>query len=291
MKAIGVEIGGGHIAAAVIDTGTGAVDGFESAAHAGKDVGAIVEVLGRMVAARGEMRVGIGLAAQLARDASGDVSVRVAPSLGWRDFAFDAAVAARIGRKPRTVNDLSAVAFGEWRFGAGRGTVGPFYCVYIGSGIGSALIVDGAVYDGASGVAGELGHTKVKPGGEPCGCGQRGCLEAYVGGLALARLSQGKTASQIEAAAGRGESWAVPIWGAVCRELPIALANVVAILNPATLCVGGGVIDHTERLFDTCAAGVRAFAPSVATASLAIAKSELGARAGVIGAACLAASK
>src|SRR5204863_7143625 len=86
-----------------------------------------------------------------------------------------------LGRPVRVVNDLSAAAWGEAQVGAARGATDAIL-VFVGSGVGSGLILDGKLYEGSGGISGELGHIKVVPGGRRCGCGEVGCLEAYVGG-------------------------------------------------------------------------------------------------------------
>ncbi|MCL2259646.1 MAG: ROK family protein, partial [Proteobacteria bacterium] len=120
---------------------------------------------------------GIGIAAML----RGQV-VAIAPNLGWREEAFGRRLEERLGFGAFLFNDLSAAAWGEYSLGAARG-FGNALTIFIGSGIGGALMSNGRLIEGAGGLAGELGHVKLGGGHTAlCGCGQRGCLEAYAGG-------------------------------------------------------------------------------------------------------------
>src|SRR6266496_3557747 len=113
-----------------------------------------------------------------------------APNLGWRDVAFGEMLRAAVGVPVRIANDLSVAAWGEKRFGAAKG-ISDVVLVFVGSGVGSGLILGGRLHEGAHGVAGEFGHVKVRParpgtGPRRCGCGQVGCLEAYTSGMNVA---------------------------------------------------------------------------------------------------------
>ena len=184
--ALGVDLGGTHVRAAVIDRESGAVISSVRDTHPDKSPEAIVGSIARVTAAAtrkadvaGRLPCGIAVAAQL----RGDV-VAVAPNLGWREVPPGLLLAERLG-PVALVNDLKAAAWGEFSVGAGRGQSDTFTC-FVGSGIGSAAISAGRLALGAHGVAGEIGHLKVQfEGGRRCGCGELGCLEAYAGGVNL----------------------------------------------------------------------------------------------------------
>ena len=106
---------------------------------------------------------------------------------GWRDVPIVAHLSEALGVPVRLDNDANAAALAEWRFGAGQGTRHLIYLT-MSTGLGAGLILDGRLYRGASDQAGEVGHMPVVPGGRRCNCGQRGCLEAYTGGAALADI-------------------------------------------------------------------------------------------------------
>ncbi|AKU92336.1 ROK family protein [Vulgatibacter incomptus] len=209
--------------------------------------------------------LGVGVAGQVAGDSG---IVLVGPNLGWTDVRFGALVERAFGRRPRVVNDLSAAAWGERSVGAARGA-SHVLLVFAGSGVGSGMILGGELYEGAGGIAGELGHVKVVPaGGRPCGCGQRGCLEAYVSGHNLAQrirelAREGKARAIVRAAGGEpdriggpcleqaaeeGDPEAIELRDEVAQLLGVAIANAVTILNPQKLILGGGVLAGMKGL-------------------------------------------
>jgi glucokinase len=205
------------------------------------------------------------------------------------------------------VNDLSAAAWGELNAGAGRGSQ-DMYTVFVGSGVGSAIIAGNKLVTGGGGVAGELGHIKVVPNGRRCGCGELGCLEAYAGGhnlIAQTRelLATGRshvlmeltggdparvTPVTLEQAADAGDAEAREIYERASLMLAIAIANQVTVLNPARLILGGGVLTHCPGIRRRVVEGVQAFASTTSREGLFISDAELGDDSGLIGAALLA---
>jgi glucokinase len=249
--------------------------------------------------------IGVGAAGQIHRDSG---IIAVAPNLGWRNVPLAALLSERLGHPVRVVNDLAAAAWGELNAGAGRGAT-DVYVVFVGSGVGSCIIANSQLVRGAGGVAGELGHTKVIPGGRRCGCGELGCLEAYVGGhnlIALARellmsghssvlaeLVEGDpsrlTPVTLEKAAEAGDPGAREIHERAGRMLGMAIANMVTVLNPARLIIGGGVLLHCPGIRRYVVESVQALASNTSREGLLITEAELGDDSGLIGAALLAA--
>jgi glucokinase len=244
---------------------------------------------------------GLGFAGQIDH-ATGRVIV--APNLGWRDVDVTGPLSQRLGLKVRLGNDLAVAALGEARAGAARGYPDAVL-VFVGSGVGSGLILGGRIHQGARGLAGELGHTKVRPGGRLCGCGERGCLEAYAGGVNLGRraaelVAEGRasslvfppglhpTTAMIDRAAEEGD--------ALCRELReeatllvgVAAANLVTLLNPGALLLGGGVLLGSAWMRARVEEVVRENAARAALERCVIVDPALGDDAGVIGGAMLA---
>jgi glucokinase len=218
---------------------------------------------------------------------------------------------AALGLPVRIANDLSAAAWGEQRFGAARGH-DDAVLMFVGSGVGSGLIVGGRLHDGHRGVAGELGHVKVRPKRPTtpvrrCGCGELSCLEAYTSGVNVAarvreelaagavtgvrELSGGDpgrvTATLLDQAFAAGDPYARALWDEVADLLGNALATVVTLLNPGRVILGGGVLLGCPEL----ARLVRqAYADKVsrsAGAGVELERAHLGDDAGVIGAALL----
>lgn len=313
--AVGVDLGGTNARAAVVDRDSGEIVAAHKVPLRDRAPDVVVQVVAHAVReAAGAARlarldsVGVGVAGQCL-GATG--VVLNAPNLGWRDVPFGVRLERALGIPARVANDLSAAAWGEKRFGAAMG-VDDVVLLFVGSGVGSGLILGGRLHEGAHGVAGELGHVKVRPirpetRPRRCGCGGLSCLEAYTSGVNIAArvreelaagtssrvrdLVQGDlsrvNATVVDTAYGEGDFYARSLWGEVGELLGTAFANVVTIVNPSRVILGGGVLlgcPHLTRLarehFD------EKVSPS-ATTGLAVERAFLGDDAGVIGAALL----
>src|SRR5207249_909624 len=163
----------------------------------------------------------------------------------------------------------------EYRFGVHRGA-GSLLAVFVGTGVGSGVVLDGQLWCGAGNAAGELGHTQVVADGRPCPCGARGCLEQYVSGSGfqrrlrdalaadvktrLAELTENDPdaldATMVAAAANSGDEFARELWTDATRYLTQAVANYVTLLNPQILILGGGLFEALPELFDGVAGGI-----------------------------------
>jgi len=193
-----------------------------------------------------------------------------------------------------TENDANAGAYGEWACGAGRGRKHIVYLT-LGTGLGCGLVINGQLYRGASGYAGEMGHTVVEPGGRDCACGSRGCLETRVSATGIVCTAQelgiaqpGTTSSSLYAAATAGDSKALMVFEETGRFLGMGCANLINLLNPEAIVVGGGVMASGDLLLDAAREEVRkrAFRPSAQDCP--IVQSQLWPDAGTIGGAMLA---
>jgi glucokinase len=315
--AIGVDLGGTNARAAVVDSDTGEIVSAHKEPLRDRTPERVVEVvrhaLLQAAAAAGVSPaaaglVGVGVAGQCL----GATGVVInAPNLGWRDIAFGALLSTALGVRVKVANDLAVAAWGEKRFGAAKG-LDEVVLVFVGSGVGSGLILGGRLHDGATGVAGEFGHVKVRParaGTAPrrCGCGEMGCLEAYTSGMNVAarvreELEAGAhtavrdlaggdlsrvNASLVDDAFHAGDAYARELWGEVGELLGTAIANLVTLLNPARVILGGGVFLGCPALAALVRSHFDEKVSRSATRGLTIEHAWLGDDAGVIGAAVL----
>ncbi len=307
---IGVDVGGTKIAAGVVDAKGSIVEMIKRPTPAA-DPAATVDVLSdavRELLGRHEVEaVGIGAAGFVEESRS---AVRFAPNLAWREEPVARQVEERVGKPVIIENDANAAAWAETKLGAGRGHEFVIL-ITIGTGIGAGIVLQGQLYRGRWGMAGEPGHYRVVPDGRLCGCGNRGCWEQYASGSALvaearefARRSPGAAVRLLQLAGGKPEGITGPEVTTAAREgdaaalrcfeiigdwLGAGLADLAAILDPGCFVLGGGVSDagdlfvgRVRSAFDAGLTG-RQFRPHAE-----IVLAELGPEAGLIGAADLA---
>ena len=310
---IGIDLGGSNLRVASLapDSAT-LLDQHKEAVGEPRDpdtiVARIAALVDELAGGATAVPVGIGIAAML-RDRRGTVAN--SPHLRWRDVPFGELLAKRLGARfsVGVYNDVNAIVYGEHVFGAAKG-FRDVLGVYVGTGIGGGLIVNGALVEGATNCAGEIGHVKVRwdDDAAPCACGQRGCVEAYVGGSYVAKriaaeLAAGAATSTIEIAGGidhvtpshvdqaaaEGDPWALSIWEELAPLLAIALGNAIALLDPERLVLGGGLLGRTPTLYEQVVTMLPLVAPVASMEPLSIAPAVLGDDAGIVGAAALAA--
>lgn len=198
----------------------------------------------------------------------------------------------RLGLPVEIINDATAATIGEHWLGASRG-VENVVGVTLGTGVGGGLIIRGMAYFGASGSAGEVGHICVEPGGVPCGCGGKGCLEQYSSGTAIVRMANEEglsveTSSEVYDLADSGDTIAAYVFQKMGTYLGIAFSGLVNLLNPDMIVVGGGVSAGWDKFIEYTRAEVfkRAFREPAERAN--IVRALLGDDAGVLGAARIA---
>lgn len=255
MEAIGVDVGGTKIAAMRID-GAGNILARDERPALADDPSGALEAIADAVSAvdpRGAMGIGLGVAGLIA---SADGVVRFSPNNAWREMAIGPFVGERFGLPWNMDNDATAAAYGEYRFGAGTGKRHILF-VIVGTGIGGGIVVDGAPFRGANGFAGEIGHVIVEPGGEPCGCGNLGCLETVASGTAIGRMGREAAAADPHSALARegadaidarrvvelargGDGASIDILAEAGRRLGEGIGGYVNILDPEVVIVGGG---------------------------------------------------
>lgn len=302
-RAIGIDLGGTNLRGAVVEMETDQatiVRQERRTVGADRDAEAVVRALAELVRELGggeSLPVGIGIAAML-RGTTGVVAN--APNLGWRDVPFGRLAEAALGRPVWLENDVNVIVWGEQCFGAARGQA-DVLCVFAGTGVGAGAVCDGRLYRGAGNASLEFGHVKVVENGRGCGCGARGCVEAYAGGRhlveqalerpspVLLELVQGRLATvhagHVDQAAQRGDEGARHIVEQAARWLGLSLANAVTLFNPACLLMGGTVWVGCPRLREQTLAYFQRLVNVPALEGLSIVDTLLGDDAGVLGAA------
>jgi fructokinase len=233
--------------------------------------------------------VGVGMPGGISR-ATGLVKNSNTTCLNGRPFRED--LAAALGVTVRFANDANCFALAEARFGAARGHGdGVVFGAILGTGVGGGWVLRGRIWDGPQGIAGEWGHHTLEPEGRPCYCGRRGCVERYLAGPDVERqyaLLSGRRASLSKIVATRADdAHAREVIGAMVSAFGRALGNVISIVDPDVVVLGGG-LSNVDLLYDEGRAAVSAhvFNDELATP---IVRAELGDSSGVLGAALLVA--
>jgi glucokinase len=245
---------------------------------------------------------GLGVASPGALDLVNGI-VHEAPQLpGWDGIPLPRILSDRLGIPVLLENDANAAALGENRFGVGRGTRQMIYFT-VSTGVGGGIIIDGGIYHGVTGSAGELGHIIVQPNGARCLCGELGCLEAYASGTGIAwraaelvdageapglervRREKGQLDSdEVAAAARSGDKDAQRLFEEAGFYLGVALTNCVNIFNPEMIVLGGGVTYGAGDLFIARAEEtMRQLSRKEPLGHVSLAVGELGDRAGPLG--------
>ncbi|WP_121252497.1 ROK family glucokinase [Nocardioides ferulae] len=308
--ACGVDVGGTKIAGGVVDEEGTVLEELRVESPA-SDADAIEEAIAGVVkqlASRHQVEaVGVGAAGYIDKARS---TVLFAPNLAWRDVNLKADLESRLDLPVVVENDANAAAWGEFSYGAGH-DVEDFLLVTVGTGVGGGLVLDGRLYRGAFGVAAEIGHMRVVPGGLTCGCGKSGCFEQYASGSALVREARAGVASGIpgsEALLARAGGDAEQVTGPLVTELardgdPFSLgllaqlgrwlgegvASLAEVLDPRVVAVGGGVSEAGDLLLGPAKEAFhRELVEDRHDPALEIRPARLGNRAGLIGAADLA---
>jgi len=254
-------------------------------------------------------RIGaIGVCVPGPLDASHSV-VSMAPNLGWVNFAVREELQRRVpGHRIFIENDVRAAALGEHVLGAGRG-VPSMLAIFIGSGVGGGLVLDGKLYHGAHGGAGEIGHMVVRSGGPRCGCGRSGCLEAMAARVGIRRyvercVRRGQktvlsellhgdleslTSRDLAAAIARDDAVAIRAARLSARYTGLALGGVINLLDPGIVVIGGGIAEAMgPRYVEWAAQLARRQALASEARKVPIVASQLGDDAGLLGAALTA---
>ena len=201
----------------------------------------------------------------------------------WSGQPVAQPIAARLGIPVALINDARAFGLAELRLGAGRGA-SSMVGLALGTGVGGVIVVDGRVHLGHDGTAGEIGHHTVDPDGEPCGCGGRGCLETFAAAHRIAAACGTATAEEAVLAARAGDPRALAGLAEVGRWLAIGIGNMITVISPDRVVIGGGVAAAGDLLLDPIRAEVRRRVFTTSVDAVEIVTAELGTWAGAIGA-------
>lgn len=305
---LAADLGGTHLRAALVDHAGKVSHRSEcptpARASADELITAIADLLVAVVAQAEEAPAAAALGTPgLINGDEGKVIL--APNIpAFRDLALAAPIATRLGFPVYIENDASVAALGEFRFGAGRGTRHLLHAT-LGTGIGGGIVIDGRLYRGAKGFAGEIGHMIIDPSGPVCACGSRGCLEALVSGTAFGERARrlaasGKsptlaaiagerpfTGADLLAAAKAGEGPAEAEIRHGGHLLGLALGGLANVLNPDAITLSGGLLGMGEMLLGPMRGAIYSIAYGPASGT-PVRLTELGDDAGLLGAAAVA---
>ncbi len=310
---IGADLGGTNIRLALVDPEGGLSEPYRYPTPPGGEAAAIVEtlaqgirVLQHQARAHGIRLAGCGLGVAGLVDGQAGL-VYTAPNVaGFQNLPLKKLLEEKVDVPVTLENDANAAAFAEYWLGAGRG-VSSLICLTLGTGIGSGIILEGKLLRGASGAAGEAGHMAVEAEGERCGCGARGCLEAYASATAILRdarasLARGEgtalrgpfgarpealTAKDVSDAARAGDPVARGILERAGRYLGVGLASLVNLLNPDLITLAGGLAAAGDLLLQPALAELERRAFAVLLCRTRVELSALADTAGMLGAAGL----
>ena len=308
---IGIDLGGTNIKAGLVDLEAGKLIGSKSVptvSREGPDAVMIrmadlaIQLIGENKVAKSDVGgIGIGVPGLLDLQKG---TTKFLPNLpgNWPDIPLRDTITSRTGIPAAILNDARAITFGEWKFGAGRG-VDTMACFTLGTGVGGGLVINSRLHLGSVGAAGELGHQTIDFNGPRCGCGNRGCLEAYatgpaIGAMGVKAVMQGLTTSigklvnydlnkigpdTIAQAARDGDAVAKEIYDTVGMYYGIAIANVCVFVLPQKVVLAGGVAAAGELLFEPIRKTLKERVTMVPVDQVDVVQAELGNNAGVMG--------
>lgn len=313
---IGVDLGGTKIMVGVVDLESGKVlASVRKKTHAERGAKAIVERVNKMTHEALEAAnlptdeavtgIGVGVAGQLDRKKGVVLS---SPNIPFDHFPLAEQIQDEFHLPVTLANDVEAAAYGELFHGAGKGSP-LFVCVFVGTGIGGGLVQDGKLFRGFSGTGGELGHMTVVAGGRICGCGSRGCLEAYSSRTAmthaiLAEIKRGRSSvvkqeveegsaalrsGVIAEAIQAGDELVTEVARESAEYLGYGLASIINFYNPQKIILGGGVIEAMDLIYEHATRRAREIALPPPAQVVEFSRTGLGDNAGTVGAATLGA--
>jgi glucokinase len=298
---IGIDLGGTNLRAAAIDKDGNMLAKISGSTPVAQGPGPVVDDMAQAVKKLRE-QFGRERLAGIGAGVPGNIDMARGVIVGWGNmpifngYAMRDELSTLLDTKVILENDANAAALGEQWMGAGRG-VDDLVLLTLGTGIGGGIIVDGRILHGQIGMAGEVGHITISPNGNPCGCGNRGCVEKHASATAVSAMARllglghDLTAQQVYDLAVQGNDRAREIFKVMGEALGIALAGLINIFNFPLFLLGGGVVAAWEFFAPAMLAEVEhrsfTYRSTLKTMPTRIEAAKLGGDAGLYGAACL----
>ena len=312
---IGVDMGGTKILSAVVNASGNILATAKIPTQAKDDTSIVIdrisdcikEAFKKSEVSENTIRA-IGIGAPGPLDPETGVVI-FAPNLGWKDVPLKKELEVRIGIPTFVDNDVNVGTLGEHTYGAGRG-VQNLVGIFVGTGIGGGIILNGELFHGASKTAGEIGHIIVQEGGPKCGCGNRGCLEALASRTAMTKqlrnaiMKKGKKSAITKLTDGdlqqirsgtlakalrSKDKLTQNVFKKATKYLGVGIGSIVNFLNPDMIVLGGGVVEALDKDFiKDIRKAAKKYALPDTLKGVQIVRAQLGDDAGVLGAAALA---
>ena len=312
---VGVDMGGTKILAAVVDTAGNILGTAKIPTEAKNRTSVVIDRIAdciqkaiqkSTVATDSVQAIGIGAPGPLDPETG---VVIFAPNLGWKNVPLKSELESRVDIPTFVDNDVNVGTLGEHTFGAGQ-NVQNLVGIFVGTGIGGGIILNGELFHGASKTAGEIGHIIVKAGGPKCGCGNRGCLEALASRTAMTKTFQKAILKKrkksiitkltdgdlglirsgtLAKALRRKDKLTLKVFKKTTKYLGVGIGSIVNFLNPDMIVLGGGVVEALDdRFINDIRTAANKYALPDTLKGVQIVRAQLGDDAGVLGAAALA---
>jgi glucokinase len=296
MNLIGLDVGGTNIKAGLVRNGK-VIQRGHYPTRARESDRSVVDQIRLAIRDFGDRAAAIGIGIAGIIDSPRGI-VRYSPNLGWEDMPLVKTLTKEFHRPVRILNDVNAILYGEWHYGAARGYDDVFLFT-LGTGVGGAAICGGKMVFGANGFAGEFGHATINFNGPKCTCGNYGCLESYVGTkffLRRARYRMRKTPTRLRryprltpkiigVEAKKGDRLSRELFGEIGYYLGIGISNLLNLFDPALIVISGGIARAGRFLFQPIRRAVKDTDQGARHRRYEIVTGKLGDDAGILGAA------
>jgi glucokinase len=307
---VGVDFGATFIKVGLLDTKGHMIKKsfFSSKGHASRDklIDRIALEINTIISAKKNRVLGLGMGVPGPVDYKKGIVYNLTNVKGWKKVPIKAILGKYTGLPVFVDNDANAACAGEAKWGAAKGYK-DIVCITLGSGVGTAVIIDGRIYRGRGYSAAEMGHICIDRNGPKCNCGSYGCIETFLGNSYIVKdvvesLKQGKKSILLKLAGGKysnitpklmdkaakmGDKFCIGIWKRAGENLGIGLAGIVNTFNPEVIVIGGGLSKAGKLLFGSVTDTVKHRAMKVFTSDLKIKRARFLEDAGTFGAAAL----